>query len=70
MIKKICYIAIISCLLSSCVVVKGYEMVNLNDRDMDLSAKKADRFQTTFQVYREASSGANGGKAGGGCGCN
>lgn len=70
MIKKICLIAITSILLSSCVVVKGYQKVNLNDRDMNLSSKKADRFQITFQVYREGASGANGGKAGGGCGCN
>ena len=37
---------------------------------MTLSADKATRFETNFQLYREAASGANGGKAGGGCGCN
>jgi len=56
--------------LSSCVAVKGYEKVNLNDADMALSARKSTKFTTTFQVYREAASGANGGKSGGGCGCN
>jgi hypothetical protein len=62
------FILIVS--LTSCVTVKEYEMVNLNDPDMVLSSKKSDRFETSFQVYREAAAGANGGKTGGGCGCN
>ena len=56
--------------IEACTVVKEYEKVNINDPDMDLSARKSDRFETAFQVYREAAAGANGGKAGGGCGCN
>lgn len=62
----------ISFLLSlvSCTVVKEYEKVYLNDPDMELSSKNIDRYETTFQSYREAASGANGGKTGGGCGCN
>lgn len=55
---------------SSCVVVKEYEKVNLNDPDMVLSEKKCDRNIAMFQSYREAAVGANGGKTGGGCGCN
>ncbi len=57
-------------LCTSCTAVKEYEKVNLNDPDMELASKKIDRFETNFQVYREAASGANGGKSGGGCGCN
>ena len=56
--------------LTSCVAVKEYEMVKLNDPDMSLTQKPVDRFETSFQVYREAAAGANGGKTGGGCGCN
>ena len=56
--------------LTSCMAVKPYEKVNLNDPNMKLSANSIDRFETNFQVYREAASGANGGKSGGGCGCN
>lgn len=56
--------------LSSCVAVKEYEKVNINDPDMILSSLFIHRFETNFQVYREAASGANGGKTGGGCGCN
>ena len=56
--------------LSSCTVVKEYEKVNLNDPDMVLGDKPIDRFEINAQAYREAASGANGGKTGGGCGCN
>ncbi|MBK5213281.1 MAG: DUF4266 domain-containing protein [Flavobacteriaceae bacterium] len=56
--------------LSSCTVVKEYEKVNLNDPDMVLGDKPVDRFEINAQAYREAASGANGGKTGGGCGCN
>ncbi|WP_299557414.1 DUF4266 domain-containing protein [Seonamhaeicola sp.] len=56
--------------LTSCLAVKEYEKVNLNDPDMKLSSMSVERFETNFQVYREAASGANGGKTGGGCGCN
>ena len=57
-------------LSGSCSVVKEYEKIYLNDPDMSLSTRKAEKFETSFQVYREGASGANGGKSGGGCGCN
>lgn len=56
--------------LSSCVAVKEYKKIYLNDPDMKLSAHQNERFESNFQVYREGASGANGGKTGGGCGCN
>lgn len=62
--------AIVLLVLNSCAVVKEYEKVNLNDPDMVLSSRKIDKFETSFQSYREAAAGANGGKSGGGCGCN
>ena len=68
--KKHLFIILIMSSFSSCTVVKEYEKVNLSDPDMVLSQKKVDRFETNFQVYREAAAGANGGKSGGGCGCN
>ena len=68
--KKMILLALASVLLASCVAVKEYEKVSINDPDMALSAKKVDRFELNFQAYREAASGANGGKTGGGCGCN
>jgi hypothetical protein len=56
--------------LSSCVAVKEYDKVYLNDEEMDLATKSLERFETNFHIYREAAAGANGGKTGGGCGCN
>ncbi len=70
MIKKVIIGAVILVSASSCVAVKEYEKVNINDPDMILSAALIKRFETNFQVYREGASGANGGKTGGGCGCN
>ncbi len=55
---------------TSCVAVKEYDKVYLNDTEMELGFKSCERFETTFQIYREGASGANGGKSGGGCGCN
>ncbi len=51
-------------------MVKEYDKVNINDPDMVLADKKCDRNVTTAHAYREAAVGANGGKTGGGCGCN
>ncbi|MFT5998266.1 MAG: hypothetical protein ACI81P_000719 [Neolewinella sp.] len=70
MIKRLLFCLIAAAGLSSCVTVKDYEMVNLNDPDMALSPTSIDGYQTTFQSYREAASGANGVKTDGGCGCN
>ena len=70
MIKKAFLIIGIVSIITSCSTVKEYEKVNINDPDMVLAQRKIDRFETNFQVYREGASGANGGKSGGGCGCN
>ncbi len=70
MTKRILMVIVTLLSLSSCVAVKEYEKVNLNDPDMLLAEKKSDRNISTFHSYREAASGGNGGKTGGGCGCN
>ncbi len=62
-------VAILAIGLSSCGV-KPYQKMYLNDPCMVLSSHKLDYFETNFQTYREGASGANGGKVGGGCGCN
>jgi hypothetical protein len=56
--------------LGACTSVKGYQKMYLNDEEMDLAARKVEYFEINFQTYREGASGANGGKVGGGCGCN
>lgn len=70
MTKKLIFAVISVLILQSCNSVKEYEKAKINDPDMKLSARTAERYETTFQVYREAAAGANGGKSGGGCGCN
>ncbi len=67
---KLAFAAAALLALGSCSVVKEYEKVFLNDPDMELSDRKTEKFETNFQVYREGAAGANGGKSGGGCGCN
>lgn len=69
--KKLVLLAFAAMLFfASCTVLKEYEKVSINDKDMALNDRSVDKFQNTFQSYREAASGANGGKTGGGCGCN
>ena len=68
--KKYWFGLMLLLLLASCTTVKEYEKVYINDPDMKLSAVPTERFETNFQVYRDGASGANGGKTGGGCGCN
>ncbi len=58
------------CFLMASCSVKPYQKMYLNDPCMDLAGNKLDYFETNFQTYREGASGANGGKVGGGCGCN
>jgi len=54
----------------SCTTVKEYQKNRLNDGEMILSSRRVEKTEMSFQTYREGASGANGGKTGGGCGCN
>jgi hypothetical protein len=56
--------------LCSCSSVKSYQKNKLNDSEMALTSRKIQKFEQSFQLYREGASGSNGGKSGGGCGCN
>jgi Domain of unknown function (DUF4266) len=64
------FIVVGSTLLASCTTVKEYQKNKLNDAEMELSSRKIQKTEMSFQSYREGASGANGGKTGGGCGCN
>lgn len=72
MIDKItvftCFLIILA--LTSCVQVKEYQKSRINDAEMVLSNRKVEKNELNFESYREAASGANAGKTGGGCGCN
>ncbi|MEO1654114.1 MAG: DUF4266 domain-containing protein [Bacteroidota bacterium] len=56
--------------LSSCLSVKAYQKMYLNDEDMLLKVRSIELPELSFESYREGASGANKGKTGGGCGCN
>jgi hypothetical protein len=56
--------------ITSCTEVKEYQKSRINDSEMSLSTRNVQKNELNFQSYREGSSGANGGKNGGGCGCN
>ncbi len=56
--------------VSSCTTVKEYQKNRINDSEMALGNRKVEKTELNAQSYREGSSGANGGKTGGGCGCN
>lgn len=56
--------------LYSCTTVKEYQKNRLNDSEMVLNNRKAEKTEMSFQSYREGASGANAGRSGGGCGCN
>ncbi|MFP5040921.1 DUF4266 domain-containing protein [Parasediminibacterium sp. JCM 36343] len=55
---------------SSCSQVKEYQKSRINDSEMTLSARAVQKNELNAMTYREGASGANGGKSGGGCGCN
>ena len=61
---------IIAFVFASCTTVKEYQKNKLNDSEMSLGNRKAEKSELNFQSYREGASGANSGKSGGGCGCN
>jgi hypothetical protein len=65
-----CMIIGIDALLPSCSPVKEYQKSRINDAEMTLANRKVEKSELNAQTYREGSSGANGGKTGGGCGCN
>jgi hypothetical protein len=67
-LKKLILVPVAGIILASCANVKAYQKSRLNDSEMILGNRKVD--ELNFQSYREGASGANGGKTGGGCGCN
>lgn len=67
---KTTFLALAPLLLGACQPVKEYNKMYLNDSEMELAARKNQKPEMNFMLYREGASGANGGKTGGGCGCN
>jgi hypothetical protein len=69
-LKKISLALTAAIILASCANVKEYQKSRINDSEMILGNRKVEKNELNFQSYREGASGANGGKTGGGCGCN
>jgi hypothetical protein len=69
-IRKTIVAATMILALTSCSPVKEYQKSRINDSEMILANRKVEKNELNAQSYREGSSGANGGKTGGGCGCN
>ena len=70
-LRKLTYGAAAAALtLASCMPVAPYQRAMLNGEDMELAAPTVLTFEGNVEAYREGASGANGGKIGGGCGCN
>ena len=67
---QVIVLVLVTVLLASCQTVKEYQKNKLNDGEMNLSSRKVEKTELSFKSYREGASGANGGKSGGGCGCN
>ncbi len=67
---KIFAIGMLMLTTTSCVSVEAYQKAYLNDENMALNPRKLEVYETNIESYREGASGANGGKTGGGCGCN
>ncbi len=68
--KKLMILTFLGLSLASCVSVKEYQKSKLNDSEMELANRNVEKFENSFYLYREGGAGANGGKSGGGCGCN
>ncbi len=68
--KKLLFVFLSGSIAFSCVNVKEYQKSRINDSEMSLSNRNVEKFEQSFYLYREGGGGANGGKSGGGCGCN
>lgn len=70
-IKTIIFICLTAAInMTACVSVKEYQKMYLNDAEMVLTPRKSELNEINAESYREGAAGANGGKVGGGCGCN
>lgn len=65
-----CIGVLLSVLFTQCISVESYQKMYLNDQEMELKAREVEYFEVNIEAYREGVSGINGGKNGGGCGCN
>jgi len=69
--KKNGLIAFVLILLaSSCVTLKPYDRVYVNDPDMQMNGDAGKNYENYIHAIREGATPAGSGKSSGGCGCN
>ena len=56
--------------ISSCKSIQPYELVYLNDSEMELGADNPKNFENYVESIREVGNPTGGSKSNGGCGCN
>ena len=69
MLKRLLILLVIALAASGCATVEPWQRGRLSMEAMMLSDDLSQAMERSIEVYREGAVGANGGKAGGGCGC-
>lgn len=67
--KRLLGLLVIALAASGCATVEPWQRGRLSMEAMMLSDDLSQAMERSIEVYREGAVGANGGKAGGGCGC-
>ena len=67
--KRLLILLVIALGMSGCATVEPWQRGRLSMEAMMLSDDLSQAMERSIEVYREGAVGANGGKAGGGCGC-
>lgn len=67
--KRLVTLFLLALSTSGCATVEPWQRGRLSMEAMMLSDDLSQAMERSIEVYREGAVGANGGKAGGGCGC-
>ena len=68
--KRFGLLLVAASLAAGCATVRPWERDYQALPAMEVDDTLCHRFERNVEVYREGAIGANGGKSGGGCGCN
>jgi hypothetical protein len=67
--KRLIVLLLLALAAAGCTTVQPWERGRLSMEAMSLGDDRTQVMERSIEVYREGAVGANGGKAGGGCGC-
>ena len=68
--RRLLFLSMAVLMAGGCVTVEPWERDLLAVGPMQMSDGMTQSFERNSESYREGAVGANGGKAGGGCGCS